>query len=330
MNVKKIVIVTPAKAGTLHGNRTTALRWAQHLTALGHQVELVTQWRHGDQDLMIALHAARSHDSIHAWKSCAPQKPLVLMMTGTDIYRDLPAGNPQALASLQLADYLVVLQTEALKMIPHALQGRTRVIFQSIQSGRKLFRHNSCFLVTVIGHLRAEKDPFRINQALQYLPASSRIQVRHLGMAMDDVFARQAEKNHIQDSRYRWIGQRSHPNTMRWLASSHLMVISSLMEGGAHVVSEAIALGIAVIASDIDGNRGLLGEDYPGLYRVGDGQALAALLHRAETEPAYLDLLESAIQTRQALIMPARERASIASLLDELDTPDSGSGHPRA
>lgn len=319
VNVKKIVIVTPAKAGTLHGNRTTALRWAAHLSARGHQVELVTEWRQGEQDLMIALHAARSHDSIHAWKSCARQKPLVLVMTGTDLYRDLPAGNPQALASLQYADSIVVLQTEALKMIPAELQGRTRVIFQSIEPGRKLFRHNQYFLVTVIGHLRAEKDPFRIIQALQYLPASSRIRVMHLGMAMDNDFARQADAFTAQDARYRWIGQRSHRNTMRWLACSHVMVISSLMEGGAHVVSEAIALGIAVIASDIDGNRGLLGQDYPGLYPVGDGQALAALLHRAETEPTYVEMLESAVQNRQPLITPARERESISSLLNELD-----------
>ncbi len=314
----KIVIVTPAKAGTLHGNRTTALRWAEHLTTLGHQVDVVTSWRQGDQDLMIALHAKRTHDSIRAWTASPHHQPLVLIMTGTDLYRDLPAGDSQALDSLALADRIIVLQPAALNTIPAQYQNRSQVIFQSIRARQKLFRHSTCFLVTVIGHLRAEKDPFRINQALQYLPDSSRIRVMHLGAAMGDDFAMQAEKHTAQDSRYHWIGPRTHRNTMRWLASCHLMVISSVLEGGAHVVSEAIALGIAVIASDIDGNRGLLGDDYPGLYPVQDGRALAVLLNRAETDPDYLRTLESAVQARQALINPSRERESIASMLADI------------
>ena len=323
MRAIKIVIVTPAKAGTLHGNRTTALRWSGHLAALGHQVELVTEWRDGQQDLMIALHAARSHDAIHAWVNAALHKPLILIMTGTDLYRDLPAGSVQALNSLAQASQIVVLQPEALKILPAQYLGRSRVIFQSIRAGRKLFRRDSCFLVTVIGHLRAEKDPFCINQALQYVNPSSQIRVVHLGAAMQEGYAQQALLHTAQDGRYHWLGPRTHRNTMRWLASCHVMVISSVMEGGAHVVSEAIALGIAVIASDIDGNRGLLGADYPGLYPVSDARALAALLSRAETDPDYLTELESAVRARQALIAPAREQTAIASLLAELAAPQA-------
>jgi putative glycosyltransferase (TIGR04348 family) len=268
---------------------------------------------------MIALHAARSHDSIHAWKtSTTLHRPLVLIMTGTDLYRDLPAGSLPALDALARADSIVVLQPEALNMIPAQYLAHSRVIFQSVLAGRKIFKRSNCFLVTVIGHLRAEKDPFCINQALQYLPASSLIRVVHLGAAMSSDFALQAQEYGAQDARYRWIGPRTHRNAMRWLASCHLMVISSVMEGGAHVVSEAIALGIAVIASDIDGNRGLLGDDYPGLYPVSNSQALAALLQRAETDPDYLHTLESAVRTRQLLITPAREQQSIASMLADI------------
>lgn len=312
--------MTPAKPGSLHGNRTTALRWAEHLHALGHQVEVVTSWDQGAQDVLIALHAGRSHASICAWRAIHPQKPLVLMMTGTDLYRDLPAQSAEALESLALADRIVILQPQAIKMIPARLHTRCRVIFQSVVASKKLYKHNACFMVTVIGHLRLEKDPFRINEALQYIPTSNRIHVMHLGMAMEDSFADQAKLHAQADARYQWLGQRSHHNTMRWLASSHLMVISSVMEGGAHVVSEAITLGIPIIASDIDGNRGLLGEDYPGLFPVGDGKALAELLNRAETDASYLLELETAIIGRQGLITPARERASIAELISELDT----------
>jgi len=323
LTVKKIIIVTPAKAGTLHGNRATAERWAAHLTQRGYQVEIATAWQHGDQDLMIALHAVRSHAAIQAWKSHSPAKPLVLVMTGTDLYRDLPQGSLQAHLSLKLADCIVVLQGEALKVIAQEYRLRTRVIFQSIVPGHTLYRHARCFLVTVIGHLRPEKDPFRINEALQYIQPDSRIHVVHLGMAMDHDMSAQAQQYAKQDPRYVWLGERPHRDTMRWLASSHLMVISSVMEGGAHVVSEAIALGIPVIASDIDGNRGLLGADYPGLYKVGDGVALAALLERAESNPAYLESLKTAIQLRQPLITPERESAAICAMIEDLSAQSS-------
>jgi glycosyltransferase involved in cell wall biosynthesis len=90
------------------------------------------------------------------------------------------------------------------------------------------------------------------------------------------------------------------------------------MEGGAHVVSEAIAAGVPVIASDIAGNVGLLGEDYPGYFPVGNEQALAALLLRAETDSNFLRSLKAAVKARRSLTDPAAERRAIASLIAAL------------
>ena len=316
MTTKKIVIVTPAKPGTLHGNRTTALRWANHLSSAGHTVEVETDWTTGDQDMMIALHATRSHDAMKAWKKVNSSKPLILIMTGTDLYRDLPAGNTKALASLEMADQVVLLQPEAIACIPQQIRERCRVIYQSISSGKVLPKRRKCFMVTVIGHLRDEKDPMRTAIALQHISKTIPIKVIHLGMVMQDNFSAEVKRLSAQDTRYKWIGQRSHPNTLRWLASSHLMVISSIMEGGAHVVSEAIALGIPVLASDIPGNRGLLGDDYPGFFPARNERALAKLLIRAESDPAYMRALADAIDKRQALIKPTREFNDIKSLID--------------
>ena len=316
MTKKKIVIVTPAKPGTLHGNRTTALRWAAHLCNAGHPVEVQTEWDTGDQDIMIALHATRSHAAMCAWKKNNPVKPLILIMTGTDLYRDLALGNIQVLASLEIADKVVLLQPEAIECIPPAIRSRCEVIYQSISTGKALPKHTNCFVVTVIGHLREEKDPFRTAIALQHIPASIPVKVIHLGMAMQENFSIEALRLSAQDKRYQWIGQRSHSNTLRWLASSHLMVISSIMEGGAHVVSEAIALGIPVIASDIAGNRGLLGNDYPGFFPVKDDKALATLLIRAQSDQAFLRELTEAIQSRQKIINPEREFNNIKNLVD--------------
>lgn len=313
---KKIVIVTPAKPGTLHGNRTTALRWANHLCAAGHTVDVETDWVRGDQDVMIALHATRSHEAMTAWKKKNFSKPLILVMTGTDLYRELPAGNTKALASLEIADQIVLLQPAAIECIPQHLHKRCWVIYQSISTHKSLPKHKHCFMVTVIGHLRDEKDPLRTALALKHIPKNVPIKVIHLGMIMQENFNAEVQQLAQQDSRYRWIGQRSHQNTLRWLARSQLMVISSIMEGGAHVVSEAIALGIPVIASDIAGNRGLLGDDYPGFFPVRDEVELAKLLMRAEYDPAFMMKLSEAVHKRQELIKPEREFNAINKLID--------------
>jgi glycosyltransferase involved in cell wall biosynthesis len=118
--------------------------------------------------------------------------------------------------------------------------------------------------------------------------------------------------------RYEWIGEVSHVDALRMLSQSRLMVISSRMEGGAHVVSEAIALGIPVIASDIPGNRGLLGEDYPAYYPVGDERTLANLLYRSETMPTFYASLQKHIDLRRELIKPAREKQSIQEMVGAL------------
>lgn len=314
---KKVVIVTPAKPGTLHGNRTTALRWANHLRSSGHTVDVQTEWSDGGQDIMIALHATRSHDAIVSWKKINGKKPLILIMTGTDLYRDLAVSDKKTLASLEIADQIILLQPQAMQCIPESLRGRSRVIYQSISSGTPLPKHSNCFMVTVIGHLREEKDPLRTALALRHVPRSIPIKVMHLGMMIEERFNAEVQQLSVEDGRYKWIGQRSHSNTLRWLASSHLMVISSIMEGGAHVVSEAIALGIPVIASDIAGNRGLLGDDYPGFFPARDALALAKLLIRAESDREYLLELTNAVRKRQELIKPERECKAINQLIEE-------------
>ena len=117
------------------------------------------------------------------------------------------------------------------------------------------------------------------------------------------------------EPRYRWLGELDHAGTMRWLARSHVMVISSVMEGGAHVVSEAIGIGVPVIASNIPGSIGLLGEDYPGYYPVGETQALAALMLRAQSDPAWLTLLEEAVRKQQDLVTPLAERRALQAVI---------------
>ena len=312
----RIVIVTPAAPGSRHGNRHTAERWARHLRALGHETHIALDWDGRECDMLIALHARRSHAAMHAWKTAHPRRPLALVLTGTDLYRDIRCDD-KARASLRLADRMVVLQPEGLAELDAAERAKTRVIFQSVRALRRQRPPRSYFLVTVIGHLREEKDPFCAALALAHL-AQGALRVVQLGGAMTPEMGRQARALMRSEPRYRWLGELDHAAAMRWLARSHAMVISSRMEGGAHVVSEAIGIGVPVIASAIPGNIGLLGERYPGYYPVADAAALAQRLARAQSDPAWLAALEAAVKARRRIVDAADERAAIARLIADL------------
>jgi len=311
--------VTPAALGSLHGNRLTALRWQRFLEELGYSVEVSESWSGGDAGLLIALHAYRSHQSLVQFKKKYPSRPIVLMLTGTDLYRDMQ-NHSEVLQSMEMADQLIVLQSSALDSIPPSLRYKAQVIYQSVEIHLPDPVAKEDFLVSIIGHLREEKDPFCVARSLPLLPADSKITVRHLGQAMNSQMEDLASNFNKTLNRYQWVGEVSHADALRTLSQSRLMVISSLMEGGAHVVSEAIALGIPVIASDIPGNRGLLGEDYPAYYPKGEERALANLLYRSETMPSFYASLQKHIGLRKELIKPVREKLSIQEMVGALIT----------
>src|SRR3990172_3580693 len=89
-----IVIATPAARGTRKGNRVTALRWAGHLRALRHRVQVVEAWDGQPCDLLIALHATKSFPSVERYRARHPAAPLVVGLAGTDLYPDLPSSPP--------------------------------------------------------------------------------------------------------------------------------------------------------------------------------------------------------------------------------------------
>lgn len=317
-NIKPLIeIVTPAPQGSLHGNRITALRWQNFLEKLGY-LALVSESLSGeDAAMLIALHAYRSYSSIMAFHERHPDRPIILILTGTDLYRDM-AVHGEVLRSMEVADQLVVLQPSALDFIPAHLRHKAQVIYQSVRVDISKKVPSVDFRVIVIGHLREEKDPFCIARSIPLIPPDSQISVLHLGMAMNQQMEAAATGYSDTLERYQWIGELIHEDALQMLSESRLMVISSRMEGGAHVVSEAIALGIPVIASDIPGNRGLLGDDYLGYYPVGNETALARLLYRAEKMPDFYSVLKKQLDLRRGLVSPDREMQSIQELIAPL------------
>ena len=312
----KISLITPAGPKLRNGNRTTAVRWTRFLRQLGHEVLLEERWGGTKSDAMIALHARRSHPSIKSYASSHPDRPLIVALTGTDLYRDIHSDEA-AVESLDLATALIVLQDEGPKELEPHHQSKTNVIYQSARPVRPLPPAKSYFDVCVIGHLREVKDPFRAVLAARLLPPSSRVRVTHTGRPYNEEFAREARRHASENPRYRWLAEVLPWQARRLLARSRLLAQTSVMEGGANVVSEALASGVPVVASDIPGNIGMLGDDYPGYYPVGDEEALARLLHRAETDEGFYEKLKARCEARKRLVTPEREKAALGRLIED-------------
>ena len=86
------------------------------------------------------------------------------------------------------------------------------------------------------------------------------------------------------------------------------------MEGGANALIVAVTSGVPVIGSDIPGNRGMLGADYPGWFPVGDDAGLARLIQRAMDDPAYYASLSRRCAERVSLFSPDRECADVRGI----------------
>lgn len=303
----KIQLVTPAPLTINNGNKITALRWAGIFKKLGHRVRVGQVYDAKPCDLLIALHARRSYDSIERFHDQHPELPLVVVLTGTDVYRDIHV-DPKAKRSLELATRLVALQNMALSELPKRFRKKTAVIYQSAQAIRaKTPSQNGNFNVCVIGHLRKEKDPLRAALAVRRLPSESRIIVTQIGQALDKRLGVAAKREAARNPRYRWLGQLSHQRSRAHMARADLACITSKMEGSSNVLSEALASGVPVVASRISGLIGTLGDRFTGYYPVGNTEKLRRLLLRAERDPVFYRSLERHCHNLAPLVQPKRE-----------------------
>ena len=282
-----------------------------------YRVTLTADGRGVTADAMIALHARRSAASIAHWAQAHPGQGLAVVLTGTDLYRDIRT-DAQAQASLHSAQRLVVLNDCGAQALPPALREKVRVVLQSCTSRATLPKTARHLRALAVGHLRPEKAPGTFWQAAQALQAREDLLFDHVGTALDASLEQQAQALAAQHPRFRWLGPLPRAQARRRIQAAHVLVHPSVMEGGAHVVIEALRSGTAVLASRIDGNVGLLGADHPGLFEPGDGARLAALLAACRDEPSLLPRLQAAGAARAARFSPAREQAALFSLMEEL------------
>ena len=313
--------MTPALAKANNGNWQTARRWARMLA--GHyRVRLATEWTgtaaaDAHDEIMIALHARRSAASLAAWHAQRGGRPLILVLTGTDLYRDIAHDAP-AQRSLVLAHSLVVLNELGLQSLPAEHRGKGVVCLQSTPSRQPLAKTERHLRALMVGHLRDEKSPQTYYAAARLLAHRPDILLDHIGGALDAALADEARALMAVQPRYRWLGGLPHATTRARIQAAHVLVHPSRMEGGAHVVIEAITSGTPVLASRIEGNLGLLGSDYAGVFDCGDAQALASLLQRCRDDAAMLLVLSQQCRQRAPLFEPAREQQTLLQLLTSL------------
>lgn len=309
-------MVTPALADANNGNWQTARRWSQMLRS-HYRVELVSSWQGEPAEVLVALHARKSADSIQRWASERPGHPQVVVLTGTDLYRDIHV-DARAQRSLELADRLVVLHEHAVEDLPAQHRSKAIACFQSTTARVPLVktaRHLRCVMV---GHLREEKAPQTYFEAVRRLAHRRDILLDHIGAALDPTFGDEARALQLSCPSYRWLGALPHETTRGRIQSAHMLVHASRIEGGAHVVMEAIRSGTPVLASRISGNVGMLGSDYAGYFEPGDAEGLATLVERCRDQPAILEELCRQCAARAPLFEPERERATLLALVDDL------------
>lgn len=323
-----VCIVTPALADANNGNWQTAQRWAGLLEG-DYRVSLRKEWvgsASGDADILVALHARRSAASVSAWAAAHPRRPLVLVLTGTDLYRDI-YRDEAAQRSLALAQRLVVLQGDGLQALPEPYRPKTRVIYQSVTKRKPLHKTDRHLRAVMVGHLREEKMPETLWAAARLLRPDEGILIDHIGGALDPALGDAARQTMVACPHYRWLGALPHMATRSRIQRAHVLVHASRMEGGAHVIMEAVCGATPVLASRISGNVGMLGSGYGGYFEAGDAQMLASMLRACRDGLGHADgmlaRLQSQCELRAPLFEPQTERDALLTLLRECRQPSA-------
>jgi putative glycosyltransferase (TIGR04348 family) len=316
---KHIVIVSPALQDANNGNWQTAKRWAALLSA-HYRTRIIQQWPDAQaqsDDTLLALHARRSAASVAAWHAQHGSQGLIVALTGTDLYRDIHTDT-QAQASLDAAARLIVLQPLGINALKPQYHAKTHVVLQSTTPRKTLHKSQRLLRAVMVGHLRDEKSPQTLFATAQLLRVREDIHIEHIGAGLDASLAQDAINTVASCANYHWAGALKHTQTRAKIQRAHVLVHTSKMEGGAHVIMEAVCSGTPVVASDIAGNVGMLGSDYSGYFPVGDAQALAQMLERCKDEPVFLDHLKQQCALRAPLFAPQAELAALLQTIQSL------------
>ena len=324
----QVLIATPAGQFSNRGNQVTATRWAEILGELDYSVSVAESSAVSPDDCpttaLVVIHACEGHEVVRRFRAQAPDLPILVCLSGTDLHLDLQnlrgrQRRQYAIESLDAADRIILLEPEGGSLLSASHRQKSATIFQSACPVEPMpVSLDGIFEVVVVGHLRDVKDPFLAAQAVRQLPKESRIQVNHLGAALSPEFEAAALQEVNSNPRYQWLGPVEFETCQQHLARSQIVVLTSRVEGAPSVISEAIVNRVPVLATRITATIGLLGDDYPGLFSVGAVESLRNLLTRVENDADFYQHLVAAIDARRPLFLRSAERAAWANVLASL------------
>ncbi len=324
--VSSVRLYSPMPLTSGKGNAVSALRIAGLLQKAGVDAQAVDV-PPVEASVLVLLNAWRSAAVGLDFHRRHPDAPLVVVLTGTDIFPEFPS-HPEVITALDAATAIVAWHSESAAQLPSHYRHKTRVIFKSAPDAPgelpvRSYPVEGRLTVLVAAHLREIKDPFRCAAAVELLPAESRIVIHHAGEALNAAMDQAAGEWMRRTPRWLWLGGIHRDSLWREMQGAFLTVNSSFAEGGANAVIESLVCGVPVLASDIPGNTGLLGRVWPGLYPPGDTAALAALFERCETSPSFYTELLDRTRTLAAQFRPDAEQQCWLDLLESIKSRDA-------
>jgi len=255
--------------------------------------------------------------AVFDFREACPNGKVVILITGTDLYESLPAGSELGQRALLEADRIVVVQEAARLRLPEEVREKTVVIAASLDPIEIKAEANATpFAISILGHPRPVKRPFMVIEEVAKHPEWNEVEVWQIGEALDEESSQEGAAWLKKDSRYRWFGGLPREEALALCAKSSLTVNSSILEGGANAVLEAVTMGVPVLASRIEGNVGLLGEDYPGYFEEGE---LGEVLERIIGGEMDLDEWVRLASERLPLFSRETESTSWLELLADLN-----------
>ena len=310
-----VCIASPYPLSDLKGNSVTAKRIAEILNEAGYKARSSHGYDGLPADALISLHAKKGAQAVFDFQKNQPQGKSIVLLTGTDIYDDFP--NVRGFESLEIADHIAITHAESIPMVPERFREKLIIVPSSLTmpaiQAAPVCPPYKVSAISIVGHLRPVKRSFLTIEAVAKHPEWD-VEVWQLGEALDDESAATARAWEKKDARYRWLGGLPRDEALQKTAESALTVNSSILEGGANAVLEAMTMGVPILASEISGNIGLLGRNYPGYFK---GEEIESKLDQILAQPEQLKTWVDSATDRLPIFSRESEREAWLKILSQ-------------
>jgi glycosyltransferase involved in cell wall biosynthesis len=306
-----LALLTPYGPPSVAGNAVTVDRVARGLLERDADLRVWDLSRHSAETVERQVEAYRPSlvHAFHAWRvgpralrlARRLEVPLVVTLTGTDANHDLFDPDRAALVRrvLEGAGAITSFHASIVELVAGVLpDARVRMVVvpQAVRfPATEPFDLADRVLLVLPAGIRAVKAPRLPLAALDGLAAAdARVRLAYAGPILDPALGETLRADLAARPWARHLGPVPHPEMASLLGQSDVVLNCSISEGGlANSVLEAMALGRAVLASDIPGNRGLVEDEVTGLL-FRDSRELAAQAARLIADPSLRARLGSA------------------------------------